>query len=526
MTLDPTSGKPVTSVLILAAGAGTRLGDSVASKPLRRVGGLPLIERTVVAAHRAGLTDIVVVTGHEAGELESFLEALAVRRGLALRHIRADGWEAGNAASLLAAEEELTEPFVLLMADHVFDHAILTDLLTGPQLDADVVLACDDNVADNPWVVDEEAVKVRFEDGRIRAIGKGITPYDAYDTGVFLCDPAIFAAAHQGMEHGDASLSGVVGRLASAGRATALAIGSRIWVDVDTSRDVATAERFLYSELVKPQDGWVSRRLNRTLSRGVTTPFLLRVAPGITPDQVSLAHLVLAIVAGLGFVAGLPLIAGALVQLSSILDGSDGEIARLKLSASRFGGFFDSVLDRYADGFIVSGMAVFAWQSSATTASVADAAWLVPIIAMMALIGSFMISYTTAKARADLDHRFHGPLVATAGRDVRLLILAIAGVLAVVDPISVFLGLCIVAGLTNLVVVRRLVVAWSRFDRRPAAVMRETIPSAIAAELGSADELAARVLIGPAERGLAAAAVVIPRVDESPPGDPSPGSHG
>ena len=146
-------------------------------------------------------------------------------------------------------------------------------------------------------------------------------------------------------------------------------------------------------------------------------------------------------------------------------------------------------------------------------------------MAVTALIGSFMVSYTTAQARADLDHRFHGPLVATATRDVRLLILAIAGVLALVDPISVFLGLCIVAVLTNVVVLRRLIVARSLFERRPAAIREATPPVAAATGLHSADEGAGRSLIGPAESGPAHVNVVTPLVDESPPAGPSPSSY-
>ena len=522
MTLDPAGGEPVTSVLILAAGAGTRLGGDVGSKPLHRVGGLPLIERAIVTAHRAGLTDIVVVTGHEADTLESFLEALSDRRGLSIRPIRNDGWEAGNAASLLAAKDHLAGPFVLLMADHVFDRAILTDLLTSPPVDADVVLACDDSIADNPWVVDEEAVKVRIQDGRILAIGKELESYDAYDTGIFLCHPAIFAAADEGMQHGDASLSGTIGRLASKGRAAVIPVGSRVWVDVDTKQDQATAERFLYGELVKPQDGWVSRHLNRTLSRRVTTPFLLRVAPGITPNQVSVMHLLLAVAASLGFVAGLPLLAALLVQLSSVLDGSDGEIARLKLSASRFGGFFDSVLDRYGDGLIVFGMGVFAWRSMAASTNAADAGWLVASVTMLALIGSYMISYTTAQARVELGHRFQGPTYAIAGRDARLLILAIAGALAVVDPVSVLVGLLVVGVLTNAVVLGRLVVARSLYGGSPSTSSGQ--PPALAEPAvqlrDSGDARAVYSNINPVEVEPAAVAAVSRLVDETPHSDP------
>ena len=51
-----------------------------------------------------------------------------------------------------------------------------------------------------------------------------------------------------------------------------------------------------------------------------------------------------------------------MVALASILDGSDGEIARLKQQRSPFGGYFDAVLDRYADTAMLATAAVFAWR--------------------------------------------------------------------------------------------------------------------------------------------------------------------
>jgi len=50
-----------------------------------------------------------------------------------------------------------------------------------------------------------------------------------------------------------------------------------------------------------------------------------------------------------------------LAQLSSILDGCDGEIARLKLLGSKYGGWFDQVLDRYSDLFIITGLTFHAY---------------------------------------------------------------------------------------------------------------------------------------------------------------------
>jgi phosphatidylglycerophosphate synthase len=112
-----------------------------------------------------------------------------------------------------------------------------------------------------------------------------------------------------------------------------------------TPAERAAAERALFAKLRKPVDGFISRHLNRRMSLAVTRALL---PTGITPNQMT-------VVASLLGVAGVILVfqatwatlaAGAvLVQAQSVLDGCDGEIARLKLQSSRFGEWFDNVTD-------------------------------------------------------------------------------------------------------------------------------------------------------------------------------------
>jgi len=55
------------------------------------------------------------------------------------------------------------------------------------------------------------------------------------------------------------------------------------------------------------------------------------------------------------------ILAGLMIQLSSIVDGCDGEVARIRFQSSRFGGWFDTILDRYADIAIVGGISFGFW---------------------------------------------------------------------------------------------------------------------------------------------------------------------
>ncbi len=89
------------------------------------------------------------------------------------------------------------------------------------------------------------------------------------------------------------------------------------------------------------------------------------------------------------FAYGYPIAAAILVQASSIVDGIDGDLARLKGLTSVFGGFMDSVLDRYADALIVMGLTLWAaGESSSVTV------W---ITGFLALAGTFAVTYSRAR---------------------------------------------------------------------------------------------------------------------------------
>lgn len=83
----------------------------------------------------------------------------------------------------------------------------------------------------------------------------------------------------------------------------------------------------------------------------------------MTPNQMSWAAFGIAILSFVSFVFGQNIVAGLLAQLSSIVDGVDGSLARLKDMTSEFGGFLDSVLDRYADILIILGLTLWSWSN-------------------------------------------------------------------------------------------------------------------------------------------------------------------
>ena len=191
-------------------------------------------------------------------------------------------------------------------------------------------------------------------------------------------------------------------------------------------------------------DGFVSRHLNRHLSRPLAR--LLARTP-VTPNQVSFAALGVAGASCLTFALGQPVAGALLAQASSIVDGVDGDLARAKGMTSPFGGFMDSVLDRYADGLILLGLTLWA-------ASAAGGAAYVWATGFAALLGTFAVTYTRARIEHVPRNVFDRGLTSAASRDVRLLIVMVGGLAG-----QGLATLALLAYLTNFVVLLRLLQA-------------------------------------------------------------------
>ena len=190
-------------------------------------------------------------------------------------------------------------------------------------------------------------------------------------------------------------------------------------------------------------EGFVSRYLNRRLSRPLAR--LLGRTP-VTPNQVSVAALAVASLSCISFLRGHPLLGGVLAQTSSIVDGADGDLARIKGSGSAYGGFLDAVLDRYADALIILGLTGWVAKGSGKAGP-----W---IAGFAALAGTFGFSYTRARMQAAPESTVESRVVLLATRDVRLLLVMMGGVLG-----KGFVSLVAIALLTNSVVLLRLFTA-------------------------------------------------------------------
>ena len=223
--------------LIVAAGYGTRLRTVSPSKPLTPVAGVPLIGRVIEAARIGGATGFVVVTGHHAQAVEAYLAAAHPDAHC----VRTPDWSLANGHSVLSGADAVERaPHLLMMADHLFDPAIVAALIAAEA--APLRLAVDRRL-ENPRVDLDDVTRVRTRGEAIVSIGKHLAEYDAFDCGVFRVDGAFHDALREVIaEGGSGSISAGVERLARSGGARALTIGDRWWIDVDDPAALRHAE--------------------------------------------------------------------------------------------------------------------------------------------------------------------------------------------------------------------------------------------------------------------------------------------
>lgn len=171
-------------------------------------------------------------------------------------------------------------------------------------------------------------------------------------------------------------------RVLSAAEIRALAAGEdpeRLGVAVEGPQDIRRAEDWLLASLVKEREGFFSRHLERKISLAISRRL---AATGVTPNAVTLASCSIGIFGSLFFLlpGALSQTAGSiLLVIHSVIDGCDGELARLKFQESRFGG----ALDFWADNAVHC--ALFAAIAAGWSLS-AGAPWPL-VLGMTAILG-------------------------------------------------------------------------------------------------------------------------------------------
>jgi phosphatidylglycerophosphate synthase len=177
----------------------------------------------------------------------------------------------------------------------------------------------------------------------------------------------------------------------------------------------------------KTTDRFILRFIKVYISAPISLQ-LVHILPDIRPIFLTFLAACLGIFAGIVYGFGFAWIGALLAAFAQILDGVDGQVARLTNTVSRSGAFLDSVLDRYVDFSLLFGVLFHCLRCSSGIGwgQFALSPGLLIAIAGLAAVGSSQVSYTTARA-ASLNLRFSRP--EHAGKGSRTAAIIICGFL-------------------------------------------------------------------------------------------------
>jgi CDP-diacylglycerol--glycerol-3-phosphate 3-phosphatidyltransferase len=183
----------------------------------------------------------------------------------------------------------------------------------------------------------------------------------------------------------------------------------------------------------------------------------------IHPNVLTFAGLVINIVAAVMLASGRFQAAGFVIIGAGLFDMVDGRVARETNQVTRFGGFFDSVLDRYSDLALLMGMLV--WYGSINRP-------FYVVLTALAMTASVMISYSRARA----ENTIPSCKVGFMERPERVVLLIIGALFDRMAP-----ALWVIAVLGNLTVAHRMVFTYQESKRLEEAQLRPAAATKAAA---------------------------------------------
>jgi CDP-diacylglycerol---glycerol-3-phosphate 3-phosphatidyltransferase len=198
-----------------------------------------------------------------------------------------------------------------------------------------------------------------------------------------------------------------------------------------------------YTRLIGITFGWVIERIVDMLALSK-----------IHPNVLTFVGLLINIWAAFLFASGRMFAAGLVVVGASVFDMVDGRVARATSQVTRFGGFFDSVLDRYSDLALYMGLLVY-------YASINRFGYIV--LTAIVMTGSVMVSYTRARAENSIPKCKVGFLE----RPERIVLIMIGALFNRMAPV-----LWVIAVLSNWTVVHRMIYTWQEATRLEDAQLR------------------------------------------------------
>ncbi len=309
---------------------------------LTRLYGVSLIKRILFTLREVGIRKFIVVLGYQGSAIKREIEKDSSLTG-SIEWIDNPHWDRGDGYAVSLAVPFLQEPFLVIPCNLIFRAPLVERLLDRARSDRPCHLLVDTRVHQRSMI--SHVARVQIQNGLLRAIGEDVEPFNALSTGIYRLTPAFFPVLHANIRQGKDQLSDTVQTLADSGAVGAIDVGDASWQPIRSPRDRRCAEKLLLGGLGKPTDGPIARAFNRRVSIFLSS-YLARTP--IKPDHLTFITLVVGLTGSWYATYGTYrdfLIGAILFKMASILDGCDGEIARLKYMVSSYGQWLDTISD-------------------------------------------------------------------------------------------------------------------------------------------------------------------------------------
>ena len=191
----------------------------------------------------------------------------------------------------------------------------------------------------------------------------------------------------------------------------------------------------------------------------------LRSLP-ITPNQLTITGLLVTLVAATLIGADHPFIGGLVLLFAGVFDIFDGALARASNRSYPYGAFLDSTTDRISEGAVLVGVLLYFQHHQM---------YLGPVVVVLTLMGSLMVSYVRARAQS-LGFTCDGGLLA---RPERVLLTVLGLLLTPFNTSGLLVVIMLLAIFTNLTAVQRMFIVWRQSrDQRPPAIAGSVVTPA------------------------------------------------
>jgi len=300
------------------------------SASLSRVGTLPILLRTIFAAQKAGATRIMVAADPAIRRKVQRALFFTGRLPESVEWIEVTAGASHSQRLLLIVNKAPSEQLVLIDGSRTYHPSLLRKASEWNNERSALVLASDDELA-----------------------------------GIFALSVEMIRDFAERCPMQAGTLKELQASLSEMHSVVSMPVAEDQWQRVNTPEDCEAAERKLNRWLVKPTDGFYAR-LNRRISIPISRQ-LIKLP--ITANMVSIFTLGVGIASAAFFAYGgywSTLLGAFLCLFASIMDGCDGEVARLKLLESDFGCWLETICDYAFYLFLLVGMTIGRWRSSGT----------------------------------------------------------------------------------------------------------------------------------------------------------------